>query len=518
MQSVPAAGGSPDFAGPADLAGTTRCAPPEIADTVGVAMSAAETRRRGDRGRRAKAERKVNAAHATTKLTQHVALELVDASQAARIHATVKSILWQVGVIIEHQPTRDLLVKQHGCRQDSDGRIHLMPELVERAIASVPDRIRLYDQDGNLRVDTASRMASFCPGHNCVRILDFRNGELRPCRLDDIRETAKLCQQLANIDMVCSLGYPSEVPPEDEVVATVRAMYEHCSKPAALLAHDDVIQERMLNLIADMTGGWSRMADKPVCLELMGPVSPLKLPAELCLRLINCARWRIPVVCYPATFPGMSCPISNAGAIAQSSAEAIAGIVVHQLVEAGAPVMSGSAILPMDLRQANLAYGSPEYMLAGLGASDYFRSIGIPSWVGAGCSDSHQFDAQAAAEAGANLAIAALASTPFVHNLGFLSGGRTGSLQLLVLCDELIGWSSKMAAGVDVTADTIALEVVRRAAHDNAYLTDDHTQERFLTENWYPGLCERSDADAWLEAGGRDMTARVNQRLRELLG
>ena len=33
-----------------------------------------------------------------------------------------------------------------------------------------------------------------------------------------------------------------QVPPEDEVVETVRAMYENCRKPAALLAHDDVIQ------------------------------------------------------------------------------------------------------------------------------------------------------------------------------------------------------------------------------------------------------------------------------------
>lgn len=465
-----------------------------------------------------KAERKVSASQECAKLPQRVSLELIDSSQAAQIHEAVKSILWEVGIIVEHRPTRDLLVKQHGCRQGDDEFIHLPPDLVEKAIASVPDRLLLYDHDGNIRVDTSSKVSSYCPGHNCVRILDFRSGELRPCNLDDIRETAKLCQELPNIDMVCSLGYPSDVRPEDEVVETVRAMYENCGKPAALLAHDEIIQERMLNLIAEMTGGWNRMADKPVCLELMGPISPLKLPEELCLRLINCARWRIPMVCYPATFPGMSCPISNAGAIAQSSAEAIAGIVVHQLTEAGAPIMSGSAILPMDLRQANLAYGSPEYMMSGLGASDYFRSIGIPSWIGAGCSDSHQFDTQAAAEAGANLAMAALASTPFVHNLGFLSGGRTGSLQMLTLCDELVGWSSKVATGVEVTEDSIALDAIRRAAKNNSYLTDEHTQQRFLTENWYPGLCERSDADAWLEAGAQDMTARVNQRLRDLLG
>ena len=473
--------------------------------------------KRRSQSRLDKVQRKADASNQGGKRAQNVSLELIGPSDAALIHDAVKTILWKVGAIIEHQASRDLLVKHHKCRESNDHYIHFPPDLVDQVISTVPKKLVLYDHEGNVRVDTSSKTSSFCPGHNCVRILDFRTDELRSCSLNDIKETAKLCDLLPNIDMVCSLGYPSEVPPEDEVVETVRAMYENCRKPAALLAHDEIIQERMMGVIADITGGWNRLADKPVSLELMGPISPLKLPEELCLRLINCARWRTPVVCYPATFPGMSSPISTAGAIAQSSAEAIVGIIIHQLTEPGAPVLSGSAILPMDLRQANLAYGSPEYMLAGLGASDYFRYIGIPSWVGAGCSDSHQFDAQSAAETGANLTIAAMAKTPFVHNLGFLSGGRTGSLELLTLCDEMIGWTTKMAAGVEVNAETIAVEVMQRSIPGNDFLTDPHTQERFLSENWYPNLSERSDAEAWIEAGGNDMQARVKARLRDLL-
>ncbi len=469
------------------------------------------------KSRQSKAQRNIDARKLDNKLEQSLSLELVDSTNADLIHSTVKKVLWNVGAIFEHPPTRTNLIQNHGCREGDGGYIQIPPDLIDEVLSTVPTHITLYDLDGNIRVDTSSKISSFCPGHNCVRILDFRTNELRPCQLEDIRETARLCEQLPNIDMVCSLGYPSEIPAENEVTETVRAMYENCTKPAALLAHDEFIQKRMMNIIADMAGGWNRITEKPVSIELMGPVSPLTLPAELCVRLINCARWRAPVVCYPATFPGMSSPISAAGAIVQSSAEALAGILIHQLEEPGAPVLSGSAILPMDLRQANLAYGSPEYMLAGLGASDYFRHIGIPSWVGAGCSDSHQFDAQAAAEAGANLMISALAKTPFVHNLGFLSGGRTGSLEMLTLCDEMIGWISKMANGVRVNADTLALEVIQRAAPNNDYLTDPHTQARFLTENWYPNLSERSDAEAWRDAGGLDMQARVKQKLRDIL-
>ena len=467
--------------------------------------------------RRKRVQRQIESRQRDTKHVQAISLELINSHSAGLIHDAVKRILWNVGVIIEHPSTRRMLIKNHKC-VENDAYIRLPPDLIEQAISTAPDKILLYDRNGEVRVDTSDKVSSFCPGHNCVRILDFRTGELRPCSLEDIRETARLCDHLPNIDMVCSLGYPSEVDPEDEVVETTKAMYDNCNKPAALLAHDDKIQKRMMDVIADRAGGWNEIAEKPVSIELMGPISPLRLPEDLCERLINCARWRAPVVCYPATFPGMSCPISVAGAIAQSSAEAIAGIVIHQLNEPGAPVLSGSAVLPMDLRQANLAYGSPEYMLSGLGASDYFRYIGIPSWIGAGCSDSHQFDAQAAAEAAANLTIASMAKSSFVHNLGFLSGGRTGSLEMLMFCDEMIGWTSKMAGGVQVNAESLAVEVVERSALNTEYLTDQHTQDRYLTENWYPNLCERSDAEAWLEEGGDDMQARIRQRLSEILG
>ena len=467
--------------------------------------------------RRLKAERQATAQNVDSKLPKKLFLETVGVDRSKLIHDAVKKVLWEVGAIYEHVPTQQKLINDYGCREIDGERIQIPPDLVDTALSTVPRQIKLYDLNGQERVDTSSEIPSFCPGHNCVQILDHRTHSLRPARLDDIRSTARLCEALPNIDVVCSLGYPSEVAPEDEVTECTRAMYENSTKPAALLAHDEFIQERMMKIVADIAGGWNRITEKPVSIELMGPVSPLKLPAELCIRLTNCARWRVPVVCYPATFPGMSSPISIAGAIVQSSAEAIAGILIHQLEEPGAPVMSGSALLPMDLRQANLAYGSPEYMLSGLGASEYFNYAGIPAWVGAGCSDSHQFDAQAAAEAGANLAIAALANASFVHNLGFLSGGRTGSLEMLTLCDELIGWTSKMANGLDVNAETLAVEVIQRAAPDNEFLTDPHTQDRFLTESWYPKLSDRSDSEAWQKAGSHDMRVRIKQKIHDVL-
>ena len=63
---------------------------------------------------------------------------------------------------------------------------------------------------------------------------------------------------------------------------------------------------------------------------------------------------------------------------------------------------------------------------------------------------------------------AALAGTTFIQGLGRLSAGKTGSLEMLILCDELAGTARRVAAGVSVNRDKLAIDVVERGAKTNA--------------------------------------------------
>ena len=467
-------------------------------------------------GRRARRERSSEPA-APQRRDKRLTLTTIREANSAAIHKAVLRVLWEVGATVDDRATRDWLLADLDCREGEDGRLRFPPDLVERALESVPPRVVLYDRNGDLSVDTADRATNFCPGHNCVQVLDHETGEHRPASLQDIENTARVSEALPNIDAFASLGYPSDVPAEEEALITVQTLAGASRKPIVFTGHDEIEAEDIWTFLAGEAGGWDDLAAKPCGLDLIGPVSPLKLGEETCRRLRFAAERHLPVVCYPAIFPGMACPITLAGAIAQSSAESLAGVVISQMTAPGAPIMAGSSILPMDMRRADLAYGSPEYALGGLGGTDYLNHIGLPSWVGAGCSDAHDLDLQAAAEVGANMTAAALAGTTFVHNLGFLSGGRTGSLEMLVLCDELAGMVNRFAAGIVVDEDSIALEVIERAAPDNAFLTDPHTFARYETEMWIPGLFERSDVSIWLDSGSTPMRQRIKDKLNEIL-
>ena len=443
-------------------------------------------------------------------------LRLLTKKDSSQTYQAAIDILRLVGMQVMDDDTRKLLANA-GCRVNEEGRFLFYEELVQKALSSVPGSMVIYDRNGKVAVDTADAVPRFSPGLNCINVLDYKTREHRLCLLKDIVETARLCESLPNIDLAAGLGNPSDIPASEQAIETVKALVAGTGKPLAFIAHDEVEDKHIWNYLSDVAGGWEALASKPFALDLTGPYSPLELGEEACRRLRFAARNRLPVVCYPALLPGAAGPVTLAGALAQSSAEILAGIVVHQLEEPGAPVISGSSILPMDLLSGNIAYGSPEYMLACLGAVDLFAGIGVPTWFGAGCSDAHTVDAQAAAEAGMSLQTAVLSGTAFIHNLGYLSAGKTGSLEMLVLCDELAGMARRFAAGITVNEETLAVDVTRRAYRDRSFLTDEHTLKHMRCAIRKSSLFKRTSMEEWQGPGTDSVQKRTRERLMDLL-
>lgn len=442
---------------------------------------------------------------------------LLEEHEIRQIHQAALRILSETGLLIEDAQTRSELLRA-GCRTGEAGTLRFPAQMVARALVSVPPRLRLYDRDGRAAVDTNDPTPRFCPGVNCVDFLDVDTGTHRPCTLADIGDAARLCERLPHLDMAGSLGNPSDVEPRRQALETVRTLTAHSRKPFPFLAHDEAEAEGIWDYLAELAGGENALRDKPFAMDLTGPTSPLRIGAEACRRLRLAARRGVPVVCYPALMPGVNGPVTLAGALAQSTAEILAGIAIHQTACPGAPVISGSAVVPFDMHTVRLAYGAPEYILACLAAAEILRYLGIPSWVGAGCTDAHVVDAQAGAEAGANMLAAALSGTSLVHNLGYLSSGKTGSLEMLMLCDELAGLVRRVATAIQVTEETLAVGLVHRAARTGRFLTElRHTATHLKRESWRPGLFQRLALDRWQQEGAPSVESRIRARVRDLL-
>ena len=465
---------------------------------------------------RARGRRRRTGPIAAQRRPRRSRLETISPDQAEAIFESVLTVLDTVGMLVEDAEAQELL-RAAGARFDGQ-RAYYPPDLVRRAIETIPARIAFFSQDGAPAFATDDAIPRFGTAVNCVQVLDPRTGDYRPCLLSDIADHGRLQDALSHIDMVAALGYPSDVDAQSEALASARTLLETTCKPIFFTGHDEHGVRAIWEEMGQRAGGMANLAAKPFGLDLIGPVSPLKLGGETCQRLLMAARMNLPVVCYPAIFPGMACPLTLAGAITQATAESLAGIVLSQLAMPGAPVMSGSSVMPMDMRRADMAIGSPEYTLAGLGAADVFAHLGIPCWAGSGCTDAHEIGPQAFAEASASLHGTCLAGTALTHNLGILSSGRTGSMEMLVACDELAAMATQFGAGIEVTPDTIAVDVIARASGDNSFLTDPHTLARYETEMWIPNLLRREGIENWQEAGHPDLVTTLREKTLDLLG
>ncbi|MGD9029832.1 MAG: trimethylamine methyltransferase family protein [Anaerolineae bacterium] len=125
-------------------------------------------------------------------------------------------------------------------------------------------------------------------------------------------------------------------------------------------------------------------------------------------------------------------------------------------------------------------------------------------------------DQQAGIEAALTLMTNLLAGSHIVHDLGYLESGLTGSLSQLVICEELISWLRSSLSELEITDETLALDLIDAVGPDGHFTESDHTLVHFR-ERWYPVLIERYDRQSWLAQGGRNLEQRAAARVDEVL-
>jgi trimethylamine--corrinoid protein Co-methyltransferase len=234
-------------------------------------------------------------------------------------------------------------------------------------------------------------------------------------------------------------------------------------------------------------------------------------------KLFLCADKNIPVNYTPAVLAGATGPVTLAGSIVQANAEALSGLVLHQRRSEGAPIISGFAVTPMDMRTATCAYGSPEYRIALSACADLYHHYGIPVWGTAGCSDANTLDPQAAVECSLSILTAALDGANLVHDVGYLGQGSVGSPATIVMCSEIISYVKRLTRGFELSDDRIGMEVIRRVGPGGTYFAEDHTLRFHRDEQWQPKFSNRDSVEVWRTKGGKTYGQIVTEKAREIL-
>jgi trimethylamine--corrinoid protein Co-methyltransferase len=442
-------------------------------------------------------------------------LQMLSHEQIQAIHHTSLDILSQTGIVMKNEAARQLLLNAGAC--ETDGRLKIPPHLVTDAIASAPPRIPLHNRLGQLTMPLEAGKVFFGAGSDCPFTIDVETGKRRPPTADDIRRIARLCDSLAQIDFVMSMGVPCDAPPLDHYLHSFIAMLQGSVKPIVYTASDRADMQDIYHIACAVAGGEEQLREKPFLLLYAEPISPLLFNDDSVGKLLFCAEKGIPVAFPPSPNTGGGGPITLAGAIALANAENLAGLVLTQLVRRGTPFLYGWNTATLDMKSSIVSYGSPEWVQGVAACADLGRYYDLPTWGYAGATDSKVVDAQAGMEATASIMTAFLCRCNLNHDVGYIEYGSTSSMEMLVVADEIIREVRYIVEGIEVSERTLAREAIHRARPGGGFLADDHTLQNWKWAQWRPALIDRARYDRWVEQGSKNMSARANGQARAIL-
>jgi trimethylamine--corrinoid protein Co-methyltransferase len=430
-----------------------------------------------------------------------------------RIHNASLEILERTGVRL-YEPEALELLKKKGVAVDDDNRVRIPRNLVEWALSVAPKSATLYNRLGQPVMALEGRNTYFGTGSDCPNVIDLHTGQHRPGTLQDVIDATIVSDALPNIDFLMSFCIANDQPQEIYDRLQMRAMLMNSIKPILFVTMEFSGCVDVVKMAEAVAGGAEALRVKPITACYINVSSALRHNQEALQKLLFLAGKGLPTTYTPVVLRGASGPVTAAGAIALANAGELAGLVIAQLKRAGTPViLTGGVNDMLDMRASVDCYADPtnRVMLV-----ENAHRYGLPIFGLTGCSDSKLPDSQAAAEAAFSIMLETLAGAQMAHDVGYLDSGMTNSIEQVVICDELIGYTRHFIKEVEVNDETLALDVIDKIGPDGNFMADKHTRQHYK-DDWYPQLFERRNYETWQKAGSKSMRQRAQEKALEIL-
>jgi trimethylamine--corrinoid protein Co-methyltransferase len=434
--------------------------------------------------------------------------------QIERLYRATLECLNRTGVRVLNAEARELLA---GAGARVEGlRVRIPPHIIEQAVATNPPTFSLWGRGGQ-PLQVAPDRVHFGPGPTCTYFVDPETGERRKTRRGDPGLTALVCDALDNIDYVMSLGLIDDVPHRLAPVYEFAEMVAGTGKPVLPWAYSTKNVSDIYHIALAVAGSEEALRRRPFFAFFATYQSPLIQTDEDLANAFWAVERGIPVVFLGGGTAGSSAPVTGAGTLVISLAGALSGLAAIQLKQRGAAVCIGSVPEAMDLRTCRPAYGSPEMSLYSAAIADVCRYLGLPFMGTAGASEAKVLDLQAAIESTVQVLLSGLSGASLVHDAGFLDCAEIGSLEMLVMNDEIIGMARRILRGVEISDDALMLDLIDEIGPGGEYVSAVETARRCRAEIWVPTLMDRNAWVNWEAAGSLTMHDRIKMRLREIL-
>lgn len=441
---------------------------------------------------------------------QMISDELVD-----RIIDEAFDVLQTIGLQFENDRAVDLFA-EHGQKVDrATQRVWLERGFVEKAVASAPKSITLWNVSGDRSIEVGGDNVTFDPGSAAIKVL-ATDRSVRASTTADYVRLSRLVHQLANIRAQSTSLVPSDLPMEVTDYYRMYIAVQCCDKPivTGLFRHESF--PAMLEMMAVLRGSKKGVVEKPLAFFDACPSSPLRWSELTSESILQCAAAGVPSEVISVPLTGATGPVTLSGTLVVHTAENLAGIAMAQAARKGAPVIYGGAPCLMDMRGGQTPFGSIETMMIDCAYAQIGKRFGLPVHAYMGLSDSKLVDAQAGYETGYGVILAALAGVNMVSGVGILDFITCHSLEKLVIDNEICGMAYRLIDGIRHRHEPMAKDFLPDAIDKGHFLGHPTTLKLFKEEGLMPGRAV-DRASAPTGGGGPSDYERAHKVVEDLL-
>jgi len=442
--------------------------------------------------------------------------DILSEENLIRIERAADRILAETGIEFRDDPVALEHWKRAGA-EVSGVLVRFPPGLLREVLASAPAEFVQHARNPARSVVIGGKSVVFAPAYGSPFVMDLDKGR-RFGTLEDFRNFIMLAQASPNFHhsggTICE---PTDVAVNKRHLDMVLAHLTLSDRPFMGSVTAEERAEDSIDM-ARIVFGRDFVDANCVILGNVNVNSPLVWDGTMTRCLRAYARANQAAVVVPFILGGAMGPVTNAGAIAQSLAETMAGCALTQLERKGAPVVFGNFLSSMSLRSGSPTFGTPEPAIGSMVIGQLCRRLNLPLRCSGNFTTSKLPDAQAMTEGTMSMLAAIHCGANFIlHSAGFLDGLLSMSYEKFMLDADLCGALHSYLDGVKVDDDQLAVDALAEVGPGNHFFGCSHTMAHYETAFWDSELSDNEPFEKWEAAGSTDAATRANRAWKQRL-
>lgn len=383
----------------------------------------------------------------------------------------------------------------HGAQVDHDAQIvKIQRDLVHKALATIPRYFQVGARDPACDFHLQDNVTYFTTDGCGVETIDFETRQRRPSCKADVGRMAHVADYLSSIafywPMVSAQDF-GRTAPLHELDASWNHTTKHVQSETLMGAASARYAVEMGTVIA---GGKDELRRRPVFSVVICTIAPLVQDKEGIESALVLAEAGVPVGFLAMPTLGTTSPATLAGALAMADAECISAAVLMQLASPGAPVFHSIMQAWADPRSGNyVAY--PLDARCRYAPVEMAHHWGMPAFGGAFGTESIEPGTwQAAADVALDPFLVGLTGAEWVTGMGLNRSFTLLYPEGIILDDELYHRARYALMEMEVSPETLAVDVIQKIGPGGHFLAQKHTRKH-MREAMKPGLTHQIDQE-----------------------